>query len=70
MPQHLKKSKKRAHLRNGIIEHIATSLERELVLKDLEAPDHLRVNTVSQYVTVSNSKKAKLTWHHCKKPRQ
>ena len=41
-------------------------LERELELNGLEAPDEMKLNTVTQQTTQQNSEKPKPTCHHCK----
>ena len=68
MPPHLKKSINQAHLENGTYEQIVTHLERELELNNLEAPDELPINNVSQQPTNTNANRPKPTCHHCKKP--
>ena len=70
MPSHLKKSINQAHLENGTYEQTVPHLERELELNDLEAPDELPINNVSQQPTNTNADKPKPTCHHCKKPGQ
>ena len=67
MPPHLKKSINQVHLENGTYEQIVSHLERELEFNDLEAPDEMPVNTVTQQVPQQNSNKPRLTCHHCKK---
>ena len=57
MPPHLKKSIKQAHLENGTYAQIASHLGRELELNGLEAPDELRINTVTQQPTQRKSEK-------------
>ena len=47
MPQHLKKSKNKAHFENGTFEHTVTHLENELELNSLEYPDETQMNTVT-----------------------
>ena len=68
MPPHLKKSISQAHLENGTYEQIVTHLDRELELNDLEAPDELPTNNVSQQPTNTNADRPKPTCHYCKKP--
>ena len=68
MPPHLKKSINQAHLENGTYEQIVTHLEKELELNELEAPDELQINTVSQNTENANADRPKLTCHLCKKP--
>ena len=68
MPPHLKKSINQAHLENGTYEQIVSHLEKELEMKGLEAPDEMRINTVTQQAPQQNSNKHKPTCHHCKKP--
>ena len=68
MPPHLKKSINEAHLENGTYEQIVSHLERELELNGLEAPDQMRINTVTQQAPQQNSNKPRPTCHHCKKP--
>ena len=68
MPPHLKKSINQAHLENGTYEQIVSHLERELELNDLEAPDELPINTVTEQPAQQNSGKPKPTYHYCKKP--
>ena len=65
---HLKKSINQWHLENSTYQQIVSHLKKELELKDLEAPDELQVNTVTQQATKQNSEKPKPTCHHCKKP--
>ena len=67
MPAHLKKLINKAHLENRTCEQIVTHLEGELELKVLEAPDELKVNTVSQYATNKIADGPKPTCHHCKR---
>ena len=64
---HLKKLINQAHLENGTYEPIASRLQRELQLNDLEAPDDMPINTVTQQAPQQNSNKPKPTYHHCKK---
>ena len=68
MPRHLKKSINQAHLENGTYEQIKSHLEMELELNGLEAPDEMRINTVTQQPPQQNSNKPRPTCHHCKKP--
>ena len=68
MPRHLKKSINQAHLENGTYEQIKSHLQRELELNGLEAPDEMRINTVTQQPPQQNSNKPRPTCHHCKKP--
>ena len=70
MPPHLKKTINQAHLENGTYEKTMLHLQRELELNRLEAPDELKVNTVTKQVTKPNPEKPKPTCHHCKKPDQ
>ena len=67
MPPHLEKSINEAHLENGTYEQIVSHLERELKLNDLEAPDEMPINTVTQQAPQQNSNMHKPTYHHCKK---
>ena len=69
MLPHLKKSLSQAHLENGTYELIVTHLERQLELNDLEAPEELQINTVSQQATNTNANRPKPTCYHCKKTR-
>ena len=55
MPPHLKKSINQDHLENGTYEQNVTHLERELELKGLEAPDELKMNTVSHNTVNENA---------------
>ena len=48
MPPHLKNSINQAHLENGTYEQIVSHLERQLELNDLETPDDLPINSVTQ----------------------
>ena len=48
VPPHLKKSINQAHLENGTYEQIVSHLERELELNNLETPDEMQINTVTQ----------------------
>ena len=68
MPPHLKKSINPARLENGTYEQIVSLLKKELELNDLEAPDELQINSVTQQATQQNSGKPKPTCHLCKKP--
>ena len=68
MPPHLKNSINQAHLENGTYEQVVTRLERELELNGLEAPDELRINTVSYNTANTNAARPKPTCHHCKRP--
>ena len=68
MPLHLKKSINQAHLEKGTYKQTVSHLEQELQLNELEAPEELQLNTVTQQATQQNSKKPKPTCHHCKKP--
>ena len=68
MPPHLKKSINQAHLENGTYEQIVLFFERELELNGLEAPDEMRMNTVTQQAPQQNSNKPRATCHLCKKP--
>ena len=70
MPPHLKKSINQSHLENSMYEQSGTHLERELELNDLEAPDELPINNVSQQPTNNNADRPKPTCHHCKKTRK
>ena len=65
MPPHLKKSINQAHLENDTYEQIVSHLEKELELNDLEAPDEMPINTVTQQAPQQNSDKPKPTCHHC-----
>ena len=69
MPLHLNKSINQAHLVNGTYEQVVRlkNLDWELELHVLEAPDELKVNTVSQYAT-RNYEKPKPTCHRCNEP--
>ena len=66
MPPHLKKSINQAHLENGTYEQIVSHFERELELNDLEAPDEMPINTVTQQVPQQNLNKPKPSCHHFK----
>ena len=55
-------------MENGTYEQIVTHLERKLELYDLEAPDELPINNVSQQPTNTNVDRPKPTCHHCKEP--
>ena len=66
MPPHLKKSINQAHLENGTYEQIVSHLERELELNDLDAPDEMPMNTVTQQAPQQNAEKPKPTCHQCK----
>ena len=68
MPPHLKQPVNQAHLENGTYEQIVTHLERELELNGLEAPDELKLNTVSHNTANANTDRPKPTCHHCKEP--
>ena len=68
MPPHLKKLKNQVHLENCTYEQIATHLEKELELNDLEAPDELQGNTVSANTANANADRPQPTCHHCEKP--
>ena len=68
MPPRVKKSISQAHLENGTYEQIVSHLERELELKDLEAPDEMQIDIVTQQASQQNSEKPKPKCHHCKKP--
>ena len=68
MPPHLKKSKNRAQLENGLYEKIVSHLGKELELKGLEAPDELQVNTATQQAKKENLEKPEPICHHCKTP--
>ena len=67
-PPHLKKSIHQAHLENDSYEQIVTLLENQLQLNDMEAPDELQINTVSQQLTNVNADRPKPTCHHCEEP--
>ena len=67
-PPHLKKSINWAHLKKSTYEQIVTHLEKELELNGLQAPDELKLNTVSNISTSANADRPKPTCHHCKKP--
>ena len=67
-PPHLKKSINQAHLENGTYVQSVSHLERELELNGMEAPDEMRINTVTQQAPQQNSNKPIPTCHHCKKP--
>ena len=62
------KSSNPAHLENGTYEQIVSHLEREFELNGVEAPDEMKINTVTQQASQQNSEKPKPTCHHCKKP--
>ena len=66
MPPRLKNSANQGHLENGTYEQIVTHLERELELKGLEAPEELKINTVSQQPTNTIADRLKPRCHHCK----
>ena len=66
-PPQLNKLINQAHLDIGTCEQIVSHLEKDLELNDLEAPDELQINTVTQQAT-QNSEKPKPTCRHCKKP--
>ena len=66
MPPHLKTSIHQVPLENATNEQIVSRFERELELKELEAPEELQTNTLTQQATQQNSKKSKPTCHHCK----
>ena len=68
MPPHLKQSINQAYSKNGTYEQIVTHLEQELELNNLEAPDELPINNVSQQPTNTKADRPKPTCHHCKKP--
>ena len=68
MPPHLKKLINQAPLENSTYEQIVSHLERELELNDLEAPDEMPINTVTQQAPQQNSNKHKPTCHHCINP--
>ena len=55
-------------MENGIYEQIVSYLKREWELNELEAPDELQINTVTQQATQQNTEKPKPTFNHCKKP--
>ena len=55
MPPHLKKSKNQAHLESGTYELFVTHLERELELNGWEAPDDLKINTLSHNTANANA---------------
>ena len=59
MPPHLKKSINQAHLENNPNKQIVPHLEKELELNGLEAPDELKVKTVTQQATQQNPEKPK-----------
>ena len=61
MPPHLKISINQAHLEKGTYEQILSHLERELERIDLEAPDEMPINTVTQQAPQKNSEKTKPT---------
>ena len=67
MHPRLKISINQAHLENGTFEQIVSHLERELQLNDLEAPDELQINTVTQQATQQNTEKPRPSCHRCKK---
>ena len=69
VPPHLEKSISQAHLENGTYEQIVSHLETELELNGLEAPDELKINTLTQQTTQQSPEKPKATCHHCKKLR-
>ena len=52
----------------GTDEQVVSHLKRELELNDLETPDELQINTVTQRATQENPEKRKLLCHHCKTP--
>ena len=66
-PPDLKKSINQAHLENDTNEQVVSHLERELELNELEAPDELQINTVTQQPTQQTSEKRRPTCSHCKK---
>ena len=55
------------HLENGTYEEIVSHLQRELELTDLEAPDEMQINIVTQQAQQICGK-PKPFCHHCKKP--
>ena len=54
-------------MENVTYEQIVSHLGTELELKNLEAPDEMQINTVTQQAS-QKSEKFKPTCHHCKKP--
>ena len=68
MQPHRKKSIDQAHLENGTYERIVTHLEKELELNGFEAPDELKIITVSHNTANTNGDRPKPTCHHCKEP--
>ena len=69
MPPYLKKPLNQAHLEKGTYKQIVSHLEKERDLNDLEAPNQMQLNTVTQQACQQNSEKSKPTCHHCKKAR-
>ena len=67
IPPHLKKSINKAYLEFGTDEQIVSHLEMELELNDLEAPDEMEINTVTQQAPQQNPEKSKPTCYHWKK---
>ena len=68
MPPYPKKSINQSHLENDTFEPIVTRLEKELELNGLEAPDELRINTVSHSTAIVNADRTKPACHYCEKP--
>ena len=55
-----------AHLKSNTYELIVSHLEKELDLNDLETPDELQINTVTQQASKPKHERPKPSCHHCK----
>ena len=69
MLPHPKKFINQAHLENGRYGQTVTHLEKELELKHLQAPEELKISSVSHNTANTNADRPEPTCHRCKETR-